>query len=270
MGDLLDALGLYARLVRARVRAQLQYRGSVVIETVAVVIGTFFDFVVILILFTNVPRLADWSLWEVALLYGIATLSFALTDLVVGHLDLFPQLIRDGNFDLVLVRPRTTLLQIVTRDFQLRRLGKALQGLVILAYAVSQLPIAWTPDRVIVLGIAPIAGAVIFGGVWVAVISVSFWTVDANEVANAFTYGGQTLAQYPMNIYDRWMRRFLAYVIPTAFVSYFPALYVLGRPDPLGLPQWLQLASPAVAVAVLVAAGTVWGFAVRHYRSAGG
>jgi len=270
VGDLLDALGLYLRLIRARVRAQLQYRGSVAIETVAVVIGTFFDFVVILILFANVPRLAEWSLWEVAMLYGIATLSFALTDLVVGHLDLFPQLIRDGNFDLILIRPRTTLLQIVTRDFQLRRLGKAVQGLVVLAYAASQLGIAWTPDRVIVLGLAPIVGALIFGGVWVAAISVSFWTVDANEVANAFTYGGQTLAQYPMNIYDSWMRRFLAYVIPTAFVSYFPTLYILGKPDPLGLPQWLQLASPVVAALTLLAAATVWRFAVRHYRSAGG
>ncbi len=47
----------------------------------------------------------------------------------IGHLDQFPQKIRDGNFDIVLVRPRGTLFQVVASDFQLRRLGKAAQGL---------------------------------------------------------------------------------------------------------------------------------------------
>src|SRR6266540_5598548 len=85
---------------------------------------TFLDFAAILIIFHNVPQLGGWSVEEVALLYGISGLAFALTDMVIGHLDLLPQQIRDGNFDLVLIRPRGTLLQVVTADFQLRRLGK--------------------------------------------------------------------------------------------------------------------------------------------------
>jgi len=52
-------------------------------------------------------------------------------------------------------------------------------------------------------------------------------------------------------------------------VSYFPALHVLGRPDPLGLPAWLQLASPLVAVAFLSVAGIAWRFGVAHYQSTG-
>src|SRR3712207_9057528 len=65
----------------------------------------FRSFAAIVVLFQNVPALAGWRLEEVALLYAIATIAFALTDLAVGHLDLFPQMIRDGTFDLVLVRP---------------------------------------------------------------------------------------------------------------------------------------------------------------------
>ncbi|TMC02702.1 MAG: ABC transporter permease, partial [Chloroflexi bacterium] len=72
------------------------------------------------------------------------------------------------------------------------------------------------------------------------------------------------------NIFDRWLRRFLGYFVPMAFIAYFPALHVLGKTDPLGLPAVLQVASPVVALAAAVVASTVWRFAVRHYQSAGG
>jgi ABC-2 type transport system permease protein len=78
------------------------------------------------------------------------------------------------------------------------------------------------------------------------------------------------MAQYPFDIYSTWLRRLLGFVVPLAFVCYFPALYVLGKPDPLGLPRILEFASPAVALAAAGVAGLVWQVAVRHYRSAGG
>lgn len=270
MAELLDGLALYLRLIRARVRSQLQYRASLALELVGMFLVSFLDFVAILIIFSNVPQLGEWSVSEVALLYSISALAFAVADIAIGHLDLFPRVIRDGNFDLLLVRPRGTLFQLVTADFQLRRLGKALQGLVVLVFALGTLEIAWTPERLVVLVLMIPAATLIFASVWVTGVCIVFWTVDSGEVANAFTYGGQFLSQFPINIYDRWLRRFLAYVVPMAFVAYFPTLYILGKPDPLGLPAWLQLSSPLVAVVAAVVAGRVWGVAVRHYQSAGG
>ena len=82
--------------------------------------------------------------------------------------------------------------------------------------------------------------------------------------------GGNFLAQYPIDIFSSWLRRFLAYIVPLAFVCYFPALYILDKPDPLGLPRLLEFSSPLVAAIAAVIAGLVWRGAVRHYRSAGG
>ena len=59
-------------------------------------------------------------------------------------------------------------------------------------------------------------------------------------------------------------------MIPIAFVAYLPALYILDKPDELGLPDALQYASPFVAVLTVLVARLVWENAVRHYRSAGG
>lgn len=264
-----DGLALYFRLVGAQVRSQLQYRTSFALDLLANVLISFLDFAAVLILFENVPALDGWTLHEVAFLYATTCISFAFVDLAVGHLDLFPRMIREGTFDLVLVRPRGSLFQVVASDFSLRRVGKALQGAIVLAFALSGLDIDWDAGRVAMLGVMLVAGAAIFAAVWVAGATIAFWTVDGGEFTNAFTYGGNYLTQYPISIYGDWLRRFLAFVVPMAFVCYFPALYVLEKEDPLGFPRAFQFASPLVALAVAVAAGVIWTQAVRRYRSVG-
>ncbi|MDQ3163321.1 MAG: ABC-2 family transporter protein [Actinomycetota bacterium] len=270
MGEARALAGIYARLVGARIRSQLEYRLSVALQLVGVGILTATDFVAIAVIFANVSALGDWSLGEVALLYALATISFALTDLVIGHLDLFPQMIREGTFDQILVRPLPSLLQVVASDFALRRIGKVLQGLAVLVFALATLEIDWTIGRVLAIPLAIASGALIYGAVWVALATIAFWIVDAMELVNAFTYGGSFLSQYPIGIFARWLRGLVVFVVPLAFVAYFPALYVLGKDDALGLPRELQYASPLVAVATTVAAAAIWRNAVRHYRSAGG
>lgn len=264
-----DALALYVRLVGAQIRSQLQYRVSFALDLVGNVLISFLDFAAILILFENVPALDGWTLHEVAFLYASTCISFAFVDLVIGHLDLFPRMIREGTFDLVLVRPRGTLFQVIASDFAIRRFGKALQGLLVFVFALTGLDIDWDADRIAMLGVMLVAGGLIFASVWIAGATIAFWTVDGGEFTNAFTYGGNFLTQYPISIYGEWLRRFLAFVVPMAFVCYFPALYILGKPDPLGFPRAFQFASPLVALAAAVAAGAVWTIAVRHYRSVG-
>ncbi|HEY6960559.1 MAG TPA: ABC-2 family transporter protein [Gaiellaceae bacterium] len=267
---MVDAVFVWRRLVGAQIRSQLQYRTSFALDALGTFWISFIDFLVVLVIFRNVPRLASWNVHEVALLYALSSVSFAVTDMVIGHLDQFPQKVRDGNFDILLVRPRGTLLQLVASDFTLRRVARVLQGAIVLVYALSSLTIHWTVPRVLVLAVSLPSAAVIFSSIWVVGACLAFWTTDGGEFTNAFTYGGTAMAQYPFDIYATWLRRLLGFVIPLAFVCYFPALYVLGKADPLGLPRFLDFCSPAVAAASAIVAAAVWRFAVRHYRSAGG
>jgi len=265
-----ESVVLWRRLVGAQVRSQLQYRLSFALDFAGSFAIAFIDFLAVLLIFHNVPSLNTWSVHQVAFLYALSSISFAFTDLLIGHLDQFPQKIRDGNFDILLVRPRGTLFQVIASDLALRRLAKAAQGVLVLAWALGPLAIDWTPARVAVLALAIPSGVVIFASVWVVGGCLAFWTTDGGEFTNAFTYGGTFLTQYPIDVYAAWLRRLLAYLVPLAFVCYFPALSVLDKPDPLGLPQFLNFCSPLAAAAAAVVAGFVWRFAVRHYRSAGG
>jgi ABC-2 type transport system permease protein len=264
-----DAFALYFRLVGAQVRSQLQYRASFALDLVATFGFGFADFLSVLIIFENVPTLDGWTLHEVAFLFACSSLAFAIVDLVIGQVGLLPRMIREGTFDVVLVRPRGSLLQVIAGDFALRRTGRIVISVLIFVFALTGLETDWNAPRVAMVGVMLVAGCLIFASVYVAGTTIAFWTVDGSEFTSAFTNGGNFLAQYPISIYSEWLRGFLAFVIPMAFVCYFPSLYVLDKEDPLGFPRAFQFVSPLVAVAAAVGAGFIWTFAVRRYRSVG-
>jgi ABC-2 type transport system permease protein len=264
-----DGFEMWRRLVGARVRAQLQYRTSFALNTAASFVLTFIDFVVVLALFTHVTALGGWSVQQVALLYGISGLGIAIADMFIGHIDMINLDIRSGQFDVVLLRPVGTLLQVMASDLALRRIGRIGQAAVVLVYALTAADIAWNPLRVALLPVGVVCGAFIFGATFVLGGCITFWTVGSAEVANAFTYGGNTMTSYPLNIFGPWLRRTLAFVVPLAFVTYFPGLYLLDKPDPLGFPTAFQFLAPVAAAVFVGITGYAWRASVRHYRSTG-
>jgi ABC-2 type transport system permease protein len=113
-----------------------------------------------------------------------------------------------------------------------------------------------------------VSGTVIFSALWVVTSSLAFWTVETQEVANSFTYGGSFVTQYPADLFSAWLRRFIVFV-PLVFINYLPATWLLHKPDVIGLPVWVRLSSPAVAILMVLIARAVWTTAIRHYRSTG-
>jgi len=266
-----STVAVYLRLVRVQVRGQFQYRTSFVLSLLGTFLFSALDFAAILILFHNVSAIAGWTGSEVAMLYAASALSFALTDIVLGSLDRLPIMIRDGTFDTLLIRPRSSFFQLLATDFLFRRAGRLIQSLIVLAVVATRfLDIEWTAARLAVLYVAVLSGAVIMGSVWVIAASVSFWIDEAHEFVNTFTSGAALLAQYPLEIYTDWLRRLVFFVVPIGFVIYMPMTWLLGKPDASGLPEVFRFASPAVAVVTVFVAAVVWRLSIKRYRSAGG
>lgn len=260
---------MYLRLVSAQLRAQMQYRVSFALSLLGSFCINIIEFGAIVVLFTRIPSLAGWSLAEIGLLYGISGTAFAVAELFAAALDDFQNHIVRGTFDRVLVRPRGTLMQVMSEDVALRRIGRVAQGALILWLALSLLEVNWTLDKVAVLGAGLVSGTVIYFTIFVLGAVFCFFSVQAKEATHVFTYGGDALACYPLDIYTGAVRRFFTLVVPLAFVSYEPALYVLGRPDSLGLPAITQVLSPLVALLMAGLARLGWQYGVRHYQSTG-
>jgi ABC-2 type transport system permease protein len=264
-----DGLSLYAQLVGAQIRAQLQYRMSFALQAFGQAAATLVDLIALILLFQRFPSMAGWSLGEVAFLYALGGIAFALSDMLCGGFDMLGVAIQTGTFDRVLIRPAGAFVQTIGSDFALRRLGRVAQAVVALVLALSLLDIEWSALKVLVALSAVASGVVIFTGIWVIGAAVTFWTVQTSEVTNVFTYGGSELVAHPMNIYADWLRRFFTFVVPLAFVAYLPALYILDREDPLGLPSLLRFCSPLVAAVFFLVARGAWSLGVRHYQSTG-
>ncbi|GGT27760.1 transporter [Streptomyces purpureus] len=259
----------YGLIVMMWIRSTMTYRASFAMTTFGNFAATAFDFVTILLMFAHTEALGGYSLPEIALLYGLAGTAFGLTDLLLGSVDRLGRRVRDGTLDTLLVRPVPVLAQVAADRFALRRLGRVFQGLLVLGYALVVLDVDWSPLKVLMLPLAVVSGAAIFAAVFVTGAAFQFVAQDAAEVQNGFTYGGSTLLQYPPTIFAKELVRGVTFVVPLAFVNWLPALYVLGREAPAGLPGWLAFLPPVVAVGCVGLAGLAWRVGLRSYRSTG-
>jgi len=264
-----DAFRLYLRFVAISIRAQLQYPASFVMQTIGHLSVTGIEFLGILALFDRFGSLSGWRVGEVALFYGISDVTFAFSEALGRGFDTFGSLVKSGDFDRILLRPRSTVLQLFGQELTLKRLGRLAQGIVILAWASQAAGIDWSLAKSLLL-IASVAGGVcLFLGLVILQATSAFWTVETLEIWSAFTYGGNYASQYPMPIYRPWFRRFFTFVVPLACVNYLPGIAILGRPDPLGLPALAGWLAPAAGVVFLGLSLVIWRFGVRHYVSTG-
>jgi ABC-2 type transport system permease protein len=264
-----EGLRAYGLIAAMWVRSTMAYRVSFVMMAVGNFLVTALDFAAIAIIFGHTRVFGGFSLSEMAFLYGTSGCSLGLADLVLGSMDQLGRRVRDGTLDMLLVRPVPVFAQAAADRFALRRLGRISQSALVLIWSLAALRVVWTPVDVLLVPVTLLSGAMIFGAVFVTGAAFQFWASDAAEVQNSFTYGGNALTQYPPTIFAKDLLRGATFVVPLAFVNWLPALHILGRPDPLGLPGWLDFCSPLVAVAACAVAGLAWRAGLRSYRSTG-
>lgn len=261
---------LYIRCAGASLRGQMQHRASFLMESAGMLIITALEFAGIWAMFDRFGSLRGWRLAEVAVLYGLVSVGFALAEGIGSGFDRFDLLVRHGGFDRLLLRPRATALQVAAHEVRLMRVGRLVQGLLVLGLGAAGLNVRWTPGRLALAASAVLGGACLFYALLVLQAALSFWTTESLELFNIVTYGGCEIGQYPLGIYRPAMRRFFTFVVPVACVTYFPALAILDRPDGLmGTPRPFHWLAPWVGVLFLAGALQVWRIGVRHYTSTG-
>ena len=266
----MNALRLYLRYVSISLRSQMQYRASFLMQSFAHFLITGSEFLGLAAVFQRFGQIKGWTLAEVGLFYGMISLAFALAEAVPRGFDRFGQLVQSGDFDRVLLRPRSAAFQIMGQEFQLMRVGRFAQGLMVLIWAARVLHLIWTVPKIVLLLASILGGACLFSGLFILQATICFWTIDSIEMVNCTTYGGVEAAQFPLTIYRPWFRQIFVFVIPLATINYLPAHAILSRPETtLGAPVWAEYASPLVGILFLVICLQAWQLGVRHYRSTG-
>jgi ABC-2 type transport system permease protein len=241
-----------------------QYRLNMLFVIIGQSSNTLFAYLGIWVLFERFGHLDGWTFAEVALCFGITMTSFAATEFFARGFDMFSNLVRSGDFDRVLLRPRGTVLQVLCSDIEFTRFGKLAVSVSVLVYSIGNIAITWSALRIVTLALMLVCGVFIFSGLFMIGAAMCFWTVEGLEVINIFTYGGNQLASYPLTIYSKWMRRFFTFIIPFGCFNYLPLMYLTGRAD-----NPLYAFTPLLGAAFLAPCLFVWRIGVRRYLSTG-
>lgn len=265
-----DRFAPYAAVLRSRIQAQRTYRLSFASDMAGATLVGLAEFAEVWLIFHQAKVLGGLDLDAALLLFGLSNLAFALAQLMFGHLDKLPNLIRLGQLDIYHLRPQPVLLQLITSDFSLRRLARATVALVVLTVGLVRNEIEWSAGSVALIALTVVSGTVLFGGLFVVAAGCQFFLIDGAEMTNSFTYGGSFAATQPASVFPTPLKLLFCVAIPVAFTAYLPTLALLGLPGPAGMPSWLAWCAPLAAAWAWVLAWVMWRIGTRHYQSGGG
>jgi ABC-2 type transport system permease protein len=257
---------LYLRLLIVHQRAQLEYRADAIVGILGTLLTQLSGFVFVWTLFSRIPSIAGWTLWEAAFLYSLLILPRGLADFLCNGPWRLCHLVHVGAFDRLLVRPAPLVLQIVTQSSEIHGAGHFLLGGYVLAIASQRLGYEWTTDRVLFLAVTLLCSLVILGAIIIAANTIAFWQRGESDRLAMFVLNVGDTVQVPLSAYGPGIRLLVTWVLPYAFVSYFPACVLLGKP--LAHP-WMGYAAPMAALVMASVAWLLCRLGVRSYESPG-
>jgi ABC-2 type transport system permease protein len=257
-GLLFDYFTQYAKV-------QLGYRGDFIVSLITSFAATIFGLAFVLILFRKAPQLAGWNLPEELFLYGFSLIPYGVFNILAANLYNFGNdYIIEGKFDRILLRPISSLFQILFETFRIEAVQGIVTGLFCMWWGARRLHVAWTIEKLTLLIFFGICASIIYLSIFLILTTASFWFEDRigihPPVWNVIAFG-----RYPLSIYSGAVQFFLCWIIPFGLASFYPSVRLLGRAV---VPEYAPFV-PVVAAVFLAIAISLWNFGTRHYSSTG-
>ena len=255
---------LYFKYFTIHLKSQMQYKTSFFLTVLGQFLTSFSAFLGIYFMFARFNQVSGFKFSEVLLCFAVVLVAFSLAECFARGFDAFTNMIGNGEFDRIMVRPRNEIFQVLASKLELSRLGRLVQAFIVFAYAIPTSGIHFTFDKILTLVFMIVSGVVIFSGLFVIYAALCFFTTEGLEFMNIFTDGGREFGRYPMSIYGGGVLKFFTYVIPLALFQYYPFLYLIGRSDNV-----LYMFLPLFGTLFLIPCYTVWRIGLKHYKSTG-
>lgn len=257
---------LYLKYFSIHMKSVMEYKTSFILTTIGQGLTTFFSFLSMYFLFNRFGSIKSYSFGQVLLCFGTISMSFAMAECFGRGFDSFSGIISNGEFDRIMVRPRSAILQVLGARIEFTRIGRLIQALIVFVYAIKNCGVSWTLAKAFTIVLMLAGGVCLFFCLFMIYASICFFTLEGLEFMNIFTDGGRELAQYPLNIYKEWVLKFFTFIVPLAFINYYPFLYVIGRINGNGI---FYMLSPLMSFLFAVPSYLLWKFGVIHYKSIG-
>lgn len=255
---------LYFRYISILIRGQMQYKSSFFLLLLGQFVGAFSTLLGVWFLMNRFHQVEGFTFHEVLLCFAVVLMAFSLAECIGRGFDTFSQIIGNGEFDRILLRPRSAVFQVLANKLDLTRLGRLVQATLVFIWILPRCGIVWNLQHIFLLAAMVLCGALVFGGLFVLYAGLCFFTLEGLEFINIFTDGGREFGQYPFAVYGKPVLRFFTFVVPLALFQYYPLLYLTGR-STNPLYPWL----PLVSLLFLLPCFFIWRVGVQHFRSTG-
>ena len=265
----MNTVKLYLHSMAMLLKSQRQYPLSFLMQTLAQLVMEGGEFLALLLLVNRFDRLNQWTPGNLYFFFGMMSVTFYLTEcLGRGVTGAFPGMVRTGQLDTLLLRPRGVFTQVLCSAIDPRRLTCVAVGTAALILGSRKSAIRWTAWKALALAESILLGMVLILGLFLIEAILSVYSVKSVEVANTLTYGGRSACQYPIDIYPRPLRLLFTAVAPFALTMHVPAAYILDRPL-YGWPAWTAFVCPLAGAVLFLILYLLFRRAMRHYRSTG-
>ena len=191
-------------------------------------------------------------------------MGYSLAECFFRSFDHFDRMISNGEFDRILVRPKGLILQVLGSEIEFNRFGRTLVSIIIVVGVLVNNPQLLQPDKILTIILMILGTIVIYASLFILKAGITFFTTQSLEIMNIFTDGTRDLAQYPLNIYQKWVQNFFTYILPIALVNYYPLLYLIGRTD-----NKLYMLLPIFTLIFIIPCYAVWKIGIKKYKSTG-
>ncbi len=261
---MIKSIRLYFLFVKMHLKSMMSHKTSFFLNTMGQFLVSFNVFLGVYFMMSRFHQVKGFTYEEILLCFALFLLAFTVAETVFRSLDTFNHIIGNGEFDRILVRPHNPVYLVLCSKVELARMGRFLQALVMLVYAVKTGTVVWTPGRIMAACLMVICGTVVFAAIYLIFASICFFTLEGLEFMNVFTDGAREYGKYPIGVYGKTMLTICTYVVPFALFQYYPFLYIIGRAD----HDWYALL-PLLSCLFLVPAVLLWNYGLTHYQSTG-
>lgn len=255
---------LYFRFFGIHIKAAMQYKISFLLTMIGHFLFSFNVFLGMVFLFHRFHEVKGYRFNEVVLCYATVLMSYAFAEMFMRGFDMFATTISNSEFDRILLRPRSCILQVVSSKIEFTRIGRIVQAVVMFIYGIALSQVPWDIKKSITLLLMVLGGSVIFGCLFLLYASICFFTTEGLEFMNVLTDGAREYGKYPLDIYGKAVFRFCTYLVPYTLFQYYPFLYVTGRSD----QQWYMIL-PVLSCLFILPCYLLWRIGIKHYKSIG-
>lgn len=267
---MLDTINLMMVYSKTTARAWFQYRVDAVLRSIAVFAREATGIIVIYFTLLKFDSLNGWNIYEMLFLFSLLFLTYGIMIIFFTGLRDFGNTVRNGTFDRFILRPRGILFQLlfVNADW-FAAIGHGGLGITLFLISAGKIGIKWNLYNGVYYFLTVVGGVLIQGAVFLILASLNIYLLQTNSLKELLYWNARKFAGYPISIFSKGIQMLMIYVMPFAFVNYFPAQFFLRKSDMNQYPQIYMYLTPMIGIGMYLVAYLFWRYSLRFYKSSG-